>query len=258
MEFCSNCEKELTDDKNCCESCGTPVVNQPGTDEKTSVDTFIEGDTTDAKNGDVEITERAPSVKGKKKFAFSKKFFIIGGAVLAVLLIAAVIIGNIVSSNMHKEKLNMYREKFELAFDKMTYGAQKSEAYATLERKVWRNCIYEDGSAETDKYTKDGNGRFYDDFNDALSSFYDGESLNWLTILANSSEVDTLMAELKDCPEEFEDEYRALKELYIAYSGLTDLVLGDSSYSYNSFSEALENARSDYKNALSSTKLLIG
>ena len=65
------------------------------------------------------------------------------------------------------------------------------------------------------------------------------------------------MSELKDCPEKFEDEYRALKEMYVAYSNLTDLVVGSSSYSLNTFSEALESAKADYKSALSSAKLLL-
>lgn len=232
MKYCSNCGKELADGVQFCESCGTALTSNVMVEEAV-VD---------------EVVSPAPK---KYKFVLTKKLGIIIGVVLVAAIIAGVVIGNIVS-------LNQYREKLEEAYDKMIYGAQRAEEYASLQSKVWRNCIYEDESAETDKYTKDRNGRFYDDFNDALSSFYKGEALSRIEIYNNVSDVDTYMSELKDCPDKFEDEYRALKELYVAYSGLTDLVVGDSSYSYNSFSEALESARSNYKSALSSAKLLIG
>lgn len=65
------------------------------------------------------------------------------------------------------------------------------------------------------------------------------------------------MTKLKNCPEKLKDEYRAIKEMYVAFYELTDMVIGNSSYSYNSFSEALESARSNFKSARSTAKVLI-
>ena len=64
------------------------------------------------------------------------------------------------------------------------------------------------------------------------------------------------MSELKDYPSKYEDEYKAIKEMYKSYSTLTDLVLGDTSYSYNSFKEALNNSISDFKSAKMDAKAL--
>ena len=52
------------------------------------------------------------------------------------------------------------------------------------------------------------------------------------------------------------DKYKAIKEMYKSYSTLTDLVLGDTSYSYNSFKEALNNSISDFKSAKMDAKAL--
>ena len=111
---------------------------------------------------------------------------------------------------------------------------------------------------ETDKYTQDDYGSFHDDFNDALSEFYIGESYNYDLVKTATEEIDALMLELKKCPSKFEDDYETLKELYVAYSDLADLVIGDSSYSYNTFSQALEDAKSDYKSAETDAKIAIG
>ena len=185
----------------------------------------------------------------------STSFPVILAVVLAVLVFAGITIGNAVS--IYKNvRASAYKEKLESAYEEITYGADMAERYATLERKVWRNCIYEESSPETDKYTKDKNGLYYSDFNDALSEFYDGEESTFLAVYDSVSLVDAYMSELKDCPEKYKSEYLALGELYIAYLDLTDLVVGTSSYSWNTFNEALENAKSNYKSALHAAKLM--
>lgn len=41
----------------------------------------------------------------------------------------------------------------------------------TFRKKVWRNCNWETEDPETDKYTKNSKGHFFDDFNDALQKY---------------------------------------------------------------------------------------
>lgn len=248
MKFCQNCGKELLEETKFCEGCGTaiPTVDANAVSEsQVGTQENIPEPTTE----DAVIIETFP-VKIKKKIVLSKKSSLFIGVALAVLIIIGIVIGKTVS-------LNKYKQNLESAYDSITYGAEQAESYASLQSKVWRNCIYEQSSTETDKYTKNEYGRYYSDFNDALSSFYDGESLTYSLVSLNVTTVDGYMTKLKDCPEKFEDEYRALKELYIAYSDLTDLVVGTSSYSWNTFSETLEDAKADYKSALSSAKLLL-
>ena len=269
MKFCQNCGKEIADQAKFCVNCGAAVVAKQ---EEATVKEKVEekapeavaeeksadlGEQTEATNASAEAPTDATAAEDpaatdsvvKKKFVLSKKLMIIIGAAIAALAIIGVIIGSAVSSNKYEKKLTE-------AYERITYGAQLAEEYATLESKVWYNCIYERSSTETDKYTKDEYNRFYDDFNDALLSFYEGESLTKSSVSISDLLLSDQMSELKDCPDKFEKKYAALKDLYVAYSDLVDLVIGDSSYSYNTFSDTLDSAKSDYKSALSSARLI--
>ncbi len=251
MKFCQKCGKEITDEALFCGSCGTAVGNNIAIEENDlQVTSEIENDegTETIKEEVTPIVVEAPHVK--KKFVFSKLTVII----IAAVLVVCVGVGAIIAKNI---SLNKYEEKLSNAYSNMIYGAEQAEKYATLQSKVWRNCIYENKSSETDKYTKDEYGWFYDDFNDALSKFYEGESLTYSIVDLNVLSTNTYMSELKDCPKQFEEEYKALKELYVAYSDMTELVIGSSSYSCTSYNDALNEAKSNYKTALSSTRLLL-
>ena len=263
MKYCEKCGKELADEVKFCMACGcavktaeneketvTEVITEPIEDKTGSIILQEENDEVTNDTVTNSTSEDNGTADTKKKFIISKKLIIIIAAVVAVLLVVGIIISNSVS-------LNKYKEKLESTYDSMTYGAEIAEQYATLESKVWYNSINNKSSTETDKYTKDEDGYYYSDFNDALSEFYNGEMLNYSLIETSVSAMQRNMSELKDCPSKFEDEYEALKELYIAYSELTDLVVGYSSYSYNTFSDALEEAKSNYKSARSSTRLLL-
>lgn len=262
--FCEKCGKEIMDEAKYCASCGCAVPTEDNATVKAQddvseplKDNTVESVASQEENDDV-AEEILPNFTShgtttevtKKKFVFSKKLIIIIAAVVAVLIAVGIIVGNSIS-------LNKYKDKLESTYSSMKIGAQVAEEYAALQSKVWYNSISELSSTETDKYTMDEYGWYYSDFNDALSAFYEGESSNYDVVSINVSTVELRMLELKDCPSKFEEEYKALKDLYVAYSELTDLVVGDSSYSYNSFSEALDEAKSNYKSALSSARLIL-
>lgn len=262
MKFCQNCGKEIIEGAKFCNSCGSPVeAVEPqveGEKETTEIDLASqETEVAEGVSADLPQTDNVDTnseaivpVKSKKQIKMTKTTWIIVAAVAVAIVIAIVSIVNSV-------KLNNYKTILENAYSSMSYGAEQAESYCSLQSKVWRNCIMQDSSIETDKYTKNEYGSYYSDFNDALEKFYTGEYLTHSTVSSNVDTVNGYMSELKDCPEKFEDEYRALKEMYVAYSDLTDLVVGSSSYSLNTFSEALESAKADYKSALSSAKLLL-
>lgn len=250
MKFCEKCGHELNDEKFC-PSCGNAVPADEAAAENVAAteNTAAAAPAEEAVPAPVAQTPSEEIPAGKKKINLSKKMMAIIAAVVVVLGVIGIIIGNAVSTNKYKKTL-------EQAYNDITNCAEYAESYASLQSKVWYNCIYEKSSYETDEYTKDDSGRYYDDFNDALRSFYSGEAAKYNLVKLYSASSDAFMSELKDGPAKYEDEYAALKELYVAASKLSDLVVGTSSYSYNTFNEALDSAKSEYKSALSAAKLI--
>ncbi|MBQ8267262.1 MAG: zinc ribbon domain-containing protein [Clostridia bacterium] len=263
--FCEKCGNEIANESKFCPSCGAANANATQ-QEEALVNQNTEPQTQEspvqeeavAPEASV-ITENAPpvyqapfqeqkeTVQDKINKIGKTKVLAIGGAALvALVVIIAVIISSISSAS--------YKGKLEEAYTEIQTAAEYAEDYASLESKVWRNCIYENESYETDEYTQDDYGYFHDDFNDALSEFYSGEYLTYSMVNSKTTTINNLMSELKNPPSKFKDEYQALRELYVAYSDMADLVIGDSSYSLNSFTEALDNAKATYKNALSDAR----
>lgn len=259
--FCEKCGNEIANESKFCPSCGAANANVTQ-QEEVSVNQNTEPQTQEAPVQTEQIpaasdvaAENVPPVyappKATLQYKINKigktKALAIGGAALvALVVIIAVVISSISTAS--------YKGKLEEAYTEIQTAAEYAESYATLESKVWYNCIQENESTETDEYTQDEYGYFHDDFNDALSEFYSGEYLTYSMVSSKTTTINSLMSELKDPPSKFEDEYQALRELYVAYSDMADLVIGDSSYSYNTFSEALNNAKSSYKNASSNAR----
>lgn len=255
MSFCPKCGTQVTENAAFCPICGSAF---PNTDiPNHSVQANSQPDTPPAPNYSTPEQENLPH-KAK-----NKKMLIILVAIVAVVAILIGVFSTIAASNKEKEKAKKdYLDTLETAYEEMLSGGQLAEEYCSLESKVWRNCIYESASTETDKYTKNSYGWFYDDFNTALANFYLGEIENYNTIEENFTTVKKLMQDIKDIPEgfeeEFEDECEAIQEMYLSYSKLCDLVLGDSSYSWTTFSETLEDAKAEFKSSSNSAELLVG
>lgn len=244
MGYCQNCGKELSGSEKFCLFCGKSVMDGDfeygdGTKDSNTANSFAFGV---KENG----SDKENPVFSRK---IKRRIFVVIGAAICALVLLGIIVTNGISSHNYKKQLSK-------AYETIKSGAELAKSYATLESKVWWNCIHENTSSETDIYTKNEYGRFYSDFNDALASFYSGESLTRGAVSVNVEKVDRVMPKLKKHPKKFEEEYETLRELYVAYSDLTDLVLGDTSHSLNSFTEALNEAISNYKTALSAAKLL--
>lgn len=105
------------------------------------------------------------------------------------------------------------------------------------------NSIYNKKDSETDKYTIDGNGKFHNDFNDALSALFSDESFieKINTIGDSQAKVLQMMKDLKSETETMPDVYIALKSCYDAYFTLTDLARNPTG-SYNDFSDDFSKA----------------
>ena len=256
MKFCSKCGKELADEAKFCDGCGNNVESSDTTATQSVTDsdgTTVETSTVTTGNNAVESSINQFPTVAKTKNSKSKKNKIV--AIISIIACIALVAG-IVAIISHNNSLNNYKEKLNEAYDNICVSAEDAEEYCTLQGKVWYNCIHKNSSGETNKYTKDSYGVFYSDFNTALSKFYIGESATYQRIESDEAAISKLMSELKDYPSKYEDEYKAIKEMYKSYSTLTDLVLGDTSYSYNSFKEALNNSISDFKSAKMDAKAL--
>ena len=82
------------------------------------------------------------------------------------------------------------------------------------------------------------NGKFVDDFNDALSELFADENFsnNISEIETNQYEVANLMKQLKEPPKKYEEAYSVLKVYYDNYLKMTKIVINPTG-SLNAFSE---------------------
>ena len=155
-------------------------------------------------------------------------------SIISVALIAVCILG---FSITQKAKRSEYYSNMETVSYTMLDGAAKAETAGNLIKSVWYNAIYEERDAETDKYTMK-NGKFVDDFNDALSNLFADESfINSISeIKLNQSKVTDLMKKLGNPPTQYEEAYSVLKNYYDNYLQMTKLVISPTG-SLQTFSE---------------------
>ena len=186
--------------------------------------------------------------KQKKKH----KGFIISLVVIA--LIAVCVFG---FSILQKAKEAEYYSNMECVSYTMLDGASKAENTRNLIKSVWYNAIYKKRNTETDKYTIE-NGKFVNDFNDALSNLFAGENfVNSISeIELNQSEVSGLMKKLKNSPKKYEEAYSVLKTYYDNYIKMTKLVIRPNG-SLKTFSEDFNTYDTDTVNSFEKMKLYL-
>lgn len=180
-----------------------------------------------------------------------------GVAVAAIILSVILAIGLFGAFVIGKVRTTIYYDNLETVTYKMLDGAAKAETAGNLIKSVWYNAIYEERDAETDKYTMK-NGKFVDDFNDALSNLFADESfVNSLSeIELNQSEVTDLMKKLRNPPKQYEEAYSALKSYYDNYLQMTKLVINPTG-SLQTFSEDFNTYDTDTVNAYEKMKLYL-
>lgn len=272
--LCSNCQKEISDKAKACPHCGQtfaaieadPVeVNQIVCEE---CGTIIPKELDACPNCGCPVpetemvAEEAPqkvevtAVNLPQMTRGAKKYIVI--AVAAVLLIAAALfIGHIVKQNNLAKEAQRYANNLEIATYSMLTGAAEAEDVGNLIRSVWYNAIYEERSSETDPYTRP-NGYFVDDFNTALTYlFLDSDFQEQISSIESNQElVSGVMKDLKNPPEEYEEAYDAIKEMYDAYTALTNLVI-DPSGSLTTFSQSFREADNEVLNCYNAMEMYI-
>lgn len=234
--LCEECGKELTSDVESCPYCGCPIQ---------------------IKDTDIPQKVQITSVKLPITRKITKKHIAII-AIVFILLMGSIIINSIVKSQQLAQASADYYENLQTATGLMLIGAAESEDAGNLIKSVWYNTIYEERDSETDKYTKTSYGSFYDDFNDSLANlFSDSDFQNQLsTIKTNQENVSSLMRELQNPPEEYQEAYIAIKELYDAYIELTEMALNPSG-SLTTYSSNFNNADSTFINCYKAMDLYV-
>jgi len=252
---CPECGKEISSLAPSCPNCGYPM------DTRT-----VYATPEDAKPMDGEIpsanTPRAAS--GKKK-----------GVILAVVgVIFACVVGlgayrhyNVIRQERIAEserlaqierskELNEFSEKMHLFGYLANIGAEDSNRILDKVLHIWRNSIYKKESDSTDNYTKDESGIFYDDFNIALymyysSAYYEATERGLKTLI---SEVSDLYAELNTVPEEYSECKQEIKDLYAAFTTVTNFALNTEG-SYTVASETASNNKQAFEQQYTSFEL---
>ena len=271
---CSNCENQISDKAKVCPHCGQPVVLEVvEAEEKTPL--LCEECGTELPEGveacpncgcpvsiQEEVVEESPqkvevtSVKLQPITKNTKKYIVI--AVVAIIaIIAAIFIGNNVKQKKLAEeeaqRKATYASNLETASFTMLMGAIEAEDAGNLIKKVWYNEIYGEYDSETSKYTSGAS-----DFNEALSNLFadTGFRSTISSIETNQDTVAGLMKKLKNPPEEYEDAYDAIKELYDAYTKLTNLATNPSG-SLQTYSENFNTADSEVVNCYEAMQMYI-
>ena len=180
-----------------------------------------------------------------------------GIAIAAIMLTIVLAIGLFGAFVSNKSRATVYYDNLETVTYKMLDGAAKAETAGNLIKSVWYNAIYEERDAETDKYTLK-NGKFVDDFNDALSNLFSDEEYqkNILAIQNNQDEVISLMKQLNNPPREYEEAYSVLKTYYDNYLSMTKMVINPAG-SLQSFSDELNSADTETVNSYEKMKLYL-
>ena len=157
-------------------------------------------------------------------------------SIIVFTLIVVSVLG--IGISQKAKELTFYSNMETVSFT-MLDGATKAEDAGNLIKSVWYNAIFEERNSETDKYTMK-NGKFVDDFNDALSELFADENFsNSISeIVTNQSEAANLVKQLKEPPKKYEEAYSVLKIYYDNYMEMTKIVINPTG-SLNAFSEDL-------------------
>lgn len=228
---CPECGRQISDKATNCPNCGCPihVANYSRTQQ-------------------VEIANVSSGMSNKLKKIGIVSLFVIIAIVAAVFVVLK--IKDAKKQAALEAQMREYKANLQQVCTKMLSGARDAEEYGGLLHDVWYNTIYEEDDYKTDKYTKNGNGVFWDDFNDAIMmlQFDDDYQEAIEGIQDNQAEVEKLMKSLKNPPEEYKEAYESAKVYYDAYLELTNLAISPSG-NLNSYTSSFNEADTKVANA---------
>ena len=250
---CPECGTELEEGATVCKNCGCPITSAMEPVVAIDIPQKVE----------VAKVSVIPQVSRKKILIF---------AVAGLVFICAVFgIRAIIHQQAEKEYQNLvqnYGVNLENTVETMLSGAADAESCGNLIIKVWNNSIFEEFDSETDKYTyNDNDGTtfirgdeiispgFYD-FNTALSNLFSDEAFSSKIdeIAENQETVSTMMKELQNPPEEWENAYNDLQDFYEAYLKLTEMTINPTG-NLQTFSASFHEADAETVNCYNRMKI---
>lgn len=232
IKTCPECGTQLDQTATVCPKCGCPLSSE------SSTSTPIE----------VTVSKNAKN--------FFTKIAIAIVAVIAIVVIVVVGI-NISNSQKAKEASETYYDNLQDATSRMLSSAASAESAGNLIKSVWYNAIYEERDSSTDQYTRP-NGYFVSDFNEALGNLFSDSSFRAKisSIESCQDSVLEIMKELQNPPEEYQNAYAAIEQLYDDYLELTNLVTNPTG-SLQSFSTNFNSADTAVSNSYGKIKLYL-
>ena len=254
---CKNCGKDVSDRAKVCPHCGTQLIE----DEVTQPQPII------CEECGAEIPQGADScpncgcpvpVDGEENTEAPQKVELTSVKIPKLDQIAAI---SLIISQMRQATAAQlsadYSENISTVSAAILSSAIQTEEAGNLIHDVWYNCIFEENDPETNEYTRP-NGYYLDDFNDALANLFSDETFSQqLSSIKNDQETVTdLMRKMSDPPEEFEDAYEALRELFDAYTEFTNLVINPSG-NLQTFTSNFNDADSALLNCYNAMSLYI-
>lgn len=239
---CPECGREVSDKAPACPHCGYPFSST------------VEKD--DAQTQDKETIVEEKSIKKKKK-----------NSIVRIIIVLCIIVGGIGGGLYYNKIQTKIKEdkKYNAYVDNLTNFGFMAESGEILScdlldkiTKVWYNSIYKEDSYFTDKYTKDGSGNFWDDFNTSLMMymFSDSYKADESDIKDCKKKVEELYKKLKDAPNGFEKAVDKAAAVQAAYSSLVDFSL-DVEGNYTSVSEDVRNKKEEFEKTYTDFKLSI-
>lgn len=161
--------------------------------------------------------------------------------VLIIVLILIIALG-FVGCNVSREL--SYQENYDKVLKFIIESAVEIEKCNNETMDVWHNSIYQISDDFTDAYTKDENGVFYDDFNDALSKYLQSEKFESYASLsiAYKRDITELLDKLHNPPKKFTQAYEEILNLYSGYDEYYWLVIEFPSLSYQEYTTKTEEA----------------
>lgn len=266
---CPKCGAEIQEGMRFCSRCGCPLLapNHPNGDNQPQqpVDPQFQQPVPPQYQQQVP----PPFEQPKRKFKTKYLVIILIAAVVLIAGVVAAVLGVQYVQEQNRLKLEeesrqyaeevrkQYADNLKRTVNTMLLGASQSEDAGNLIKQVWYNSIYEEEDETTDPYTKP-DGYFLEDFNDALANLFSDYDFNVTldTIERNQAEVDALMKQMSDPPEEYEEAYEDLKELYDAYLELTNMVINPVG-SLKTFSEDFNDADTETAKCLSRMQMYL-
>ncbi len=158
----------------------------------------------------------------------------------------------------YEQRVDAYAENLRLVTYSMLSGASDAESCCNLIKSVWYNVIYEKRDEETDKFTLTVDGYFVSDFNKSLRRLFADEDFKKQLddIESNRELVGSLIKELNNPPEEYENACEVIMELYDAYISLTNLAMSPTG-SLQTYSVNFNEADTEFLNSYNAMEMYL-